>query len=80
MFPYPLDSAPEQPARTHLHAAQPPSASAPATPAAPRTRWQALALGLVLAGVLAACSDKTAPAASKTAPAPVKVGVITVQS
>ena len=77
MFPYPLDSAPEQPARTHLHAAQPPSASAPA---APRTRWRALALGLVLAGVLAACSDKTAPAASKTAPAPVKVGVITVQS
>lgn len=77
MFPYPLDSAPEQPARTHLPAALPPSASAPD---APRTRWQALALGLVLAGVLAACSDKTAPAASKTAPAPVKVGVITVQS
>lgn len=72
---YPLDSAPDQPARPSLHAAQPPSAST-----ASRTRWQALLLGLALTGALAACSDKAAAPDSKAASEPVKVGVITLQT
>ncbi len=75
MSPYPLNSAPDQPARPSLPAA-PPSA-----PTAQRTRWQAFALGLALTGALVACSDKTvAPADNKAASDPIKVGVVTLQS
>jgi membrane fusion protein (multidrug efflux system) len=41
-------------------------------------RWRALPLALAFTGALVACSDKAAPAPGKAAP--VKVGVITVQS
>jgi len=75
MFPYPLDSAPEQPAPSRFHAVQPLSTP----PAAPRAHWRTLALALALTGALVACSDKAAPPASKAASEPVKVGVITLQ-